>query len=110
MAIAAISPLVSERQFLALPESNERIELLDGEVIVSPSGTCWHQEVLRRLVQALSAWAVRELWTMDPAGLVERWTGPGLADRRQPRTRLTSPLLPGFRLELRRLFARRRAR
>ena len=28
--------LVSEDEFLSLPESNERVELLDGEVVVSP--------------------------------------------------------------------------
>lgn len=48
---------VSEAEFLSLPESVERIELIDGEVIVSPSPLFWHQELLRRLVFALSRWA-----------------------------------------------------
>ena len=48
---------VTEAEFLSLPESVERIELIDGEVIVSPSPLFWHQEVLRRLVFALSRWA-----------------------------------------------------
>src|SRR5947207_15723620 len=48
--------LVSEEQFLALPESLDRIELLDGEVLVSPSPTFWHQEILRRLLFSLGAW------------------------------------------------------
>jgi len=48
---------VSEAEFLSLPESVEHIELIDGEVIVSPSPLFWHQEVLRRLVYALSSWA-----------------------------------------------------
>ena len=48
---------VSEAEFLSLPESVERIELIDGEVIVSPSPLFWHQEVLGRLVFALRRWA-----------------------------------------------------
>jgi Uma2 family endonuclease len=49
--------LVSEAEFLSLPETVERIELIDGEVIVSPSPSYWHQEVLRRIVYQLGAWA-----------------------------------------------------
>src|SRR5205814_9343870 len=56
MSLAAKSR-VSEAEFLSLPESLERVELIDGEVIVSPSPTFWHQEVLRRLVLALGRWA-----------------------------------------------------
>ena len=52
--------LVSEAEFLALPESTERVELLDGEVIVSPSPSFWHQEILRRIVFSLGQWAVRQ--------------------------------------------------
>ena len=48
--------LVSEPEFLALPESVDKVELIDGEVIVSPSPTYWHQEILARIVQALRAW------------------------------------------------------
>jgi Uma2 family endonuclease len=48
---------VSEAEFLSLPESLERIELIDGEVIVSPSPVFWQQEVLRRLLLALGQWA-----------------------------------------------------
>jgi Uma2 family endonuclease len=49
---------VSETDFLALPESNQPIELVDGEVIVTPSPSYRHQEVLGRVVGALRAWAV----------------------------------------------------
>lgn len=49
--------LVTEREFLALPETMERVELLDGEVIVAPSPSAWHQEILGRLVLALRTWA-----------------------------------------------------
>lgn len=49
--------LVSEAEFLSLPESTQKVELLDGEVIVSPSPTFWHQEVLGRLLFSLRQWA-----------------------------------------------------
>jgi Uma2 family endonuclease len=34
----------------------DRIELLDGEVIVSPSPSIWHQELLSRVVHRLRSW------------------------------------------------------
>jgi Uma2 family endonuclease len=49
--------LVSEAEFLALPETMDRVELLDGEVVVSPAPTFGHQLTLRRLVTALDNWA-----------------------------------------------------
>ncbi|HMI93011.1 MAG TPA: Uma2 family endonuclease [Polyangiales bacterium] len=48
---------VTEAEFLALPESNQHIELVDGDVIVAPTPTYWHQEVLTRIVTALRNWA-----------------------------------------------------
>jgi Uma2 family endonuclease len=65
---AARPAMVSEQEFLSLPETMERIELLDGEVIVSPSPTPWHQELLRRLVVALSAWAAEPGHVSPPVG------------------------------------------
>jgi Uma2 family endonuclease len=47
----------SEAQFLRLPESNAKIELIDGEVVAEPSPSYWHQEVLARIVMALRDWA-----------------------------------------------------
>lgn len=171
--------LVSEAEFLALPESLDKVELLDGEVIVSPSPSYWHQEVLQRIVFALLAWArkaapspeitigqapldvrfgpgrilqpdafvlfgrvaadhvgpvdqtpvicievlssnrahdritkrfiygaagVRELWVVEPAGLVERWSGEGLGQVEELRGTLHTHLLPGFELDLPLLF------
>jgi Uma2 family endonuclease len=49
--------LISEEEFLALPESTEKVELLDGEVILSPSPSYRHQWILRRVVRALEDWA-----------------------------------------------------
>lgn len=171
--------LVTEAEFLALPASMTQTELLDGEVIVSPSPTFRRQDVLRRLVVALSAWAdaadevhvvgqapvdirfgtgrilqpdafvirgtvdldregpiaqvpllcievlsrdrvydrvtkrlvyaaagVEEYWTVDPAGVIERWTGEGLARRDVLDDVLVSPRLPGFSLEIASLFPR----
>lgn len=183
MGRAAVRKLVTEEEFLRLPESMDKVELVDGEVVVSPSPDFWHQELLRRLVVALSRWAerqrgavtigqapldvrfaqgrilqpdafvllaavspshkgpiarvpelcvevlssdrvhdrvtkrmlyaasgVREYWVVEPAGLVERWSGPGLAEAEELRDRLATPLLAGFRLDLKRLFARRPGR
>ncbi|MEO1172406.1 MAG: Uma2 family endonuclease [Myxococcota bacterium] len=48
---------LSEAEFLAQPESTERIELIDGEVIVSPSVPFAHQRLVGRLCVALDGWA-----------------------------------------------------
>jgi Uma2 family endonuclease len=63
--------LVTEEEFLSLPETTQRQELLDGELLMSPSPTYQHQEILRRLVIALSAWAAtqREAVTIGLAPL-----------------------------------------
>ena len=172
--------LVSEAEFLALPETMERIELLDGEVIMAPSPSVWHQELLSRIVHHLRAWrdaaragafvgqapldvrfgpgrilqpdafvilgevaldvegpldripdlcvevlstnrafdrltkrivyassGVRELWLVEPSGVIERWSGPGLNEADVLGTTLTTPLLPGFTLDLETLFGNR---
>jgi Uma2 family endonuclease len=171
-------PFVSEEEFLSLPESNQKIELVDGEVIVAPAPILWHQEILRRLVTSLGNWAhgfessvtiglspldvrfapgrilqpdamvfltklpwdqqgpinrvpeicvevlssdrlydrvtkrfiyaaagVKEYWVVDRNAFIERWSEAGLAHEEILRERLTSPLLPGFELDLARLFA-----
>jgi Uma2 family endonuclease len=172
--------LVTEDEFLALPETMDRVELIDGEVIVAPAPTFGHQEILGRLTTALRIWArgqaepvtigqapldvrfapgrilqpdafvifgritrdhrgpldvipplcvevvsndrvydrvtkrgiyatagVQALWTIVPegVGLFERWTGANLMTREEIRGTLTSPLLPGFTLDLPELFA-----
>lgn len=51
------SALVSESEFLSLPESMRPTELVDGDLVKAPSPSYWHQEVLSRLVMALRAWA-----------------------------------------------------
>ena len=169
---------VTEEEFLALPESTNRVELLDGELIVAPSPSYQHQVVLRRIVRALEDWAetqaggvtlgmapldvrfapgrilqpdafvlfsetprdhegpidrvpalcvevlssnraydrltkrlvyaeagVSELWTVSTDGQVERWCGEHLAESERLDKTLTSPLLPGFALDLTRLGA-----
>jgi Uma2 family endonuclease len=176
MSIAARSR-VSEAEFLSLPESLERNELIDGEVIVSPSPKFWHQEILGRVVLALRNWAadrpavtvaqapldvrfgpnrilqpdamvflaridrnqegpidrvpeicievlssnraydrltkrfvyaeagVSEYWMADPGGVIERRSGPGLSSSELVDDRLSSALLPGFELNVGKLFA-----
>lgn len=172
----AAATSVTESEFLALPESNQPVELVDGEVIVAPSPSFWHQEVLSRVVAALRAWAgdrpdvtvaqapldvrfgpgrilqpdamvflerlgldvetplsripeicvevlssnraydrltkrylyaeggVAEYWLVDPGGLVERRSQAGLASSEELREQLSTPLLPGFILDIPSLF------
>lgn len=177
--MSSLAPkLVDEEEFFSLAESTEKIELIDGEVILSPSPSFWHQQVLRRLVRALEDWStsqnekvsicmapldvrfapgrilqpdafvalteipkehqgpisyvpelcievlsanraydrmtkrlvyaeagVRELWTVEPDGRVERWAGDRLSESSISTDTLVSPLLPGFTLSLTRLRA-----
>ena len=42
--------LVTEAEFLSLPESMQRMELIDGEVYVPPSPSFLHQETLLSLI------------------------------------------------------------
>lgn len=49
--------LVSEAEFLSLPETQEKLELIDGEVIVTPAPSLLHQEILNRVNFALLTWA-----------------------------------------------------
>ena len=174
---------VSEEEFLALPETMTKVELLDGEVIMAPAPSLLHQHVLRRIVRRLEDWAeaqpdpvfvgqnpvdirfapnrilqpdafvilgevdlhhrgpltripdlcievrspndhgydrvtkrllyaeagVREYWVAHLDGAMERWWGEGLADAEQVGDTLTTPLLPGFTLDVRSL-ARARTR
>lgn len=48
--------LVSEEEFLALPESHDRIELIDGEIILGPSPTPVHQMIVARLCRFVGEW------------------------------------------------------
>jgi Uma2 family endonuclease len=175
-----VSPLrtarVTEAEFLALPESNDKIELVDGEVIMSPSPSIRHQEIVARLFTLLRSWRDRasfrgsvlaapldirvgperivqsdivvftealpmdaplpiqarpllcvevlstnrvhdrvtkrylyaqagipEYWCVDPEGEVERFTGAGLSMAERLTEHLTTPLLPGFDLDVRAL-------
>lgn len=173
---ASARVLVSESDFLALPESTRPMELVDGEVVMAPSPNFWHQELLGRLVVELRSWAalatepvtvvqapldvrfaagrilqpdamvfltkldrevaspvdripelcievlssnrtydritkrflyaeagVQEYWMIDPAGFIERRSGPGLARSEELTDEIRSPLLPGFVLDVSRL-------
>jgi Uma2 family endonuclease len=47
---------------------------------------------------------VDELWLVEPSGVVERWSGQGLNEAELVEDELTTPLLPGFALDVRALF------
>lgn len=53
---STVHGLVSEAEFLALPESHERIELIDGEILLGPSPTPVHQMLVARLCRLVGAW------------------------------------------------------
>lgn len=53
-----------------------------------------HDRLAKRFAYAEAG--VAELWTIEPTGSVERWTGPGLSQSEMLSERLVSPLLPGF--------------
>src|SRR6266508_4171840 len=53
----------TEEEFLALPDEGQRHELLDGSLLVTPAPSSEHQQVARRLANALEAadrWEVVE--------------------------------------------------
>lgn len=168
--------LVTEAEYLSLPETMERMELIDGEVVIQPHSSFLHQELLGRVLLALGNWAdgyagpitiglspldvkfapnrilqpdafvvlarlpfdqsmpitrvpelcievlptdrvydrvtkrllyaaagVAEYWIVE-RGLIERWIEPGLAHAEEVRAVLRTPLLPGFELDIERLF------
>ena len=170
--------LVTEAEFLSLPESLDKIELIDGEVILSPSPTAAHQLAVQTILVGLVEWArrqpgpvtvgqapwdvrfgdgrilqpdlfvvldrvsreqagpldrvpelcvevlsgnrahdrltkrfiygqsgVQEYWIIDTAGSVERWIGDGLSRREEIAGVLRTPLLPGFSLDVERLWS-----
>jgi Uma2 family endonuclease len=55
----------TERDYLALPESRSRIELLDGALLVSPAPAGPHQRMVRRVSFALEAAAPAGLEVLD---------------------------------------------
>ncbi|GBD37061.1 hypothetical protein HRbin36_02191 [bacterium HR36] len=46
----------SVEQYLALPEDDEKTELIDGVLVVSPSAGFWHQDIAHRLLHVLERW------------------------------------------------------
>lgn len=52
-----------------------------------------------------AATGVSEYWVVEPAGLIERFTGPGLSVSEELRGTISSPLLPGLELDLDAVFA-----
>lgn len=59
--------------------------------------------ITKRFIYAQAG--VREYWVVEPAGLIERFSGEDLARVEEIRDRLTSSLLPGYELSLAGLFS-----
>jgi len=49
-------PRWSVEQYLALPEDDEKSELIDGVLVVSPSAGFWHQDLCGELLFLLKRW------------------------------------------------------
>lgn len=61
-----------------------------------------YDRITKRAIYAEAG--VRELWTIDPRGFVERWSGPHLDERLSCIETLTTPLLPDFVLNISAVF------
>ncbi len=61
-----------------------------------------YDRVTKRMIYGQAG--VREYWVVEPAGLIERFSGPNLAQVEEVRGRLTTPLLGGYELDLDELF------
>lgn len=59
----------SEADYLALSQTRERIELLDGSLLVTPAPSSDHQQVARRLANLLEAAAPAELEVVEAVNL-----------------------------------------
>lgn len=53
----ALSTRVTETEFLSLPPSGDKRELVDQELVVTPRPSNAHQSIVHRLVMALGTWA-----------------------------------------------------
>nr|MCU0254501.1 Uma2 family endonuclease [Acidobacteriota bacterium] len=51
--------LLTYADYAALPDDGRRYQLLEGELVMTPSPNAWHQDVSRELEFRLLAW-VRE--------------------------------------------------
>jgi Uma2 family endonuclease len=71
MSLAVIPPAGpwTEEEYFALGESNERIELFDGTLLLSPTASLSHQRISRRLANALEAAASQQLWVEEAVNL-----------------------------------------
>ena len=59
----------TEAEYLALPETNQRIELLDGTLLVTPAPGIGHQQWARRLANLLEAAAPSDIDVAESVNL-----------------------------------------
>ena len=72
--------LLSEEEFLALPESAGKQELIDGELIELPPATDSHDELSRRLAELFrTALDPSPIWTETAYRLGSHWVKPDVS-------------------------------
>ena len=81
-----------------LPQHEGPIEAAPALCIEVLSTNRAYDRVTKRYIYAEAG--LGELWTVEPAGFVERWSGDGLSRCEAIQDFLRSPLLPGFDLVL----------
>src|SRR5438132_3084737 len=91
--VTAERKLVSEEEFLRLPESTEKVELIDGEVFMAPAPTSRHHFLQEELHFALKSWQ-----RSQEAG--RYWVGQCPLDFRFRRGRILQPDIFVFEGEL----------
>jgi hypothetical protein len=98
----ATSSKITHDDLLKMPEDNRLREIIDGELIVSPSPFVVHQRILRELARSignfLELYPIGELFVAP----LDR-CGEGIVVR----ATLTTPLLPGLEIDLAKVFAPR---
>ncbi len=121
MASNSSSTKLTYEDYLTFPNDGRRHELVDGQHFVPPSPNTRHQRIVGRLFFELQSHlgkrqlyeraGVNEYWIVDPETLtvkVYRLQGGALVrivELSREGGGLASPLLPGFSMDLERLFA-----
>ena len=80
-----LRPELMLEDYLALPVTNRRLEVIDGVIVMSPSPTGWHQKLLIRFHRGIDDF-------VTPRGLGEVFVSPlDILIRKLPKLRVRQP-------------------